>query len=46
MNETRNKIKPTSNSYPPYKSTYNSQIAVKELKVGRNDPCTCGSGKK
>jgi len=46
MNETRNKIKPTSNSYPSYKSTNNSQTVIKELKVGRNDPCTCGSGKK
>lgn len=23
-----------------------SKIVVKEAKIGRNDPCTCGSGKK
>jgi uncharacterized protein YecA (UPF0149 family) len=23
-----------------------SKTVVKENKVGRNDPCTCGSGKK
>ena len=28
------------------KSWRNSKMAVNDNKVGRNDPCTCGSGKK
>ncbi len=29
-----------------YKSQKNSKTVVNEVKVGRNDPCPCGSGKK
>lgn len=29
-----------------YKEQKNSATVVKDKKVGRNDPCTCGSGKK
>lgn len=29
-----------------YKSQKQSTTIVKEAKIGRNDPCTCGSGKK
>ncbi len=28
------------------KAYKNSKTVVREVKVGRNDPCTCGSGKK
>ena len=29
-----------------YRESRNSETVVKEKKIGRNDPCTCGSGKK
>lgn len=29
-----------------YKEQRNANTIVKEKKIGRNDPCTCGSGKK
>ncbi len=29
-----------------YKAQKNSKTVVNEVKVGRNDPCPCGSGKK
>jgi len=45
-NDTRKKVKPNSDSHPSYGCMSNSQTVVKEFKVGRNDPCPCGSGKK
>lgn len=31
---------------PEMKNTYNATVVNSEPKIGRNDPCICGSGKK
>ena len=37
----------TNNVVPfPIKKNTNTNAKVKEVKIGRNDPCPCGSGKK
>jgi preprotein translocase subunit SecA len=40
-----NSIKPVSQDNRPGKTSKQSTV-TKGLKVGRNDPCPCGSGKK
>ena len=38
--------KPMQGTVPPPSRVVSSKKPIKSLKVGRNDPCPCGSGKK
>lgn len=41
-----NEILPEATRKEIQKAYKNSKTVVKEVRIGRNDPCTCGSGKK